>query len=190
MASPEATAPVTARPLLTMSGIDKSFPGVHALKAVDLELCRGEVLALLGENGAGKSTLIKVLGGAHPPDAGTIAIEGFPVRIPSPNAAAKAGISVIYQEFNLIPDLTVRENIFLGHMPTRRGLLDIDEMRREAKKHLLAVGFDIDPDAILSTLSVARQHIVAIAQALATDAQVLVLDEPSAVIPEKDMGSL
>ena len=100
--------------LLQMRGIDKSFPGVHALKDVSLELRRAEVLALVGENGAGKSTLIKVLGGAHLPDSGEVLLDGQYIHIPTPTAAQQAGVSIIYQEFNLVPDLTVRENIFLG----------------------------------------------------------------------------
>ncbi len=108
--------------LLEMRQIDKSFPGVHALKNVSMKLRRGEVLGLVGENGAGKSTLIKVLGGAHLPDTGKILIEGRQFHIPSPTAAQQAGVSIIYQEFNLIPGLTVRENIFLGREKTRMGL--------------------------------------------------------------------
>ncbi|MBN2136572.1 MAG: sugar ABC transporter ATP-binding protein [Sedimentisphaerales bacterium] len=116
--------PKSANPLLLeMRRIDKSFPGVHALKNVSMKLHRGEVLGLVGENGAGKSTLIKVLGGAHRPDAGEVLIEGRDICIPSPNAAQQAGISIIYQEFNLIPDLTVRENIFLGREKTRMGFV-------------------------------------------------------------------
>ena len=180
----------SAHPRLEMRGVVKTFPGVRALSDVNFDVRPGEIMGLIGENGAGKSTLMKVVSGAYIPDEGAVLLNGTEINLRRPADALAIGIKVIYQEIDLIPHLTVRENIFLGHMPTRRGLLDIDEMRREAKKHLLAVGFDIDPDAILSTLSVARQHIVAIAQALATDAQVLVLDEPSAVIPEKDMGSL
>ena len=107
--------------LLLMEGIEKSFPGVKALKGVHLDLLPGEVHAVVGENGAGKSTLIKVLAGVHRPDAGTIRIGGEPVQFHAPLEAQQAGIAVIYQEFNLIPALTVRENILLGHEQTRRG---------------------------------------------------------------------
>ena len=113
----------TAYPILTMTGIDKSFPGVHALKNVSLDLHEGEVLALLGENGAGKSTLIKVLGGVHRPDSGEIQIAGRRVNLSSPAASQAEGVAIIYQEFNLVPDLTVRENLFLGREETRRGLV-------------------------------------------------------------------
>ena len=109
--------------LLEMRGIGKSFPGVHALQDVSLSLGKGEVLALVGENGAGKSTLIKILGGAYHPDAGEILLDADPVLIPSPASAQAAGISIIYQEFNLVPDLTVRENIFLGRERTRAGFV-------------------------------------------------------------------
>ena len=109
--------------LLRMRGVDKSFPGVHALKGVHLDVAAGDVLALLGENGAGKSTLIKVLGGAHLPDSGTIEIDGCPIRIDSPQASQRAGIGIIYQEFNLVPAMTVRENIFLGQEPGRASFI-------------------------------------------------------------------
>ena len=109
--------------LLRMRGVDKSFPGVHALKGVDLDLAAGDVLALLGENGAGKSTLIKVLGGAHQADSGTIEIDGRPARINSPQDSQRAGIGIIYQEFNLVPAMTVRENIFLGQERRRVSLI-------------------------------------------------------------------
>ena len=126
--------------LLQMRGIDKSFPGVHALQRVSLELQRGEVLALVGENGAGKSTLIKVLAGAHMPDAGEILIDGQPVRMTSPHAAQLAGVSVIYQEFNLIPDMTVREKIFLGREKTRGGLIKAAEEHEEAAALFQRIG--------------------------------------------------
>ena len=117
--------------LLEMRGIDKSFPGVQALQNVSLTLHQGEVLALVGENGAGKSTLIKVLGGAHLPDDGDILLDGRHVPIATPTAARQAGVSIIYQEFNLVPDLTVRENIFLGQEATKAGFVRISDERRD-----------------------------------------------------------
>ena len=129
--------------LLQMRGIDKSFPGVHALKDVSLELRRSEVLALVGENGAGKSTLIKVLGGAHLPDGGEVLLDGRPIHIPTPTAAQQAGVSIIYQEFNLVPDLTVRENIFLGRERTVAGFVRASDERREAQRLFEKIGLKI-----------------------------------------------
>ena len=128
----DASAPVDAPPLLDMEGIHKSFPGVHALKGVPLRLHRGEVLAVVGENGAGKSTLIKVLAGAHLPDEGTIRIDGETVHFARPLDAQQAGIAVIYQEFNLVPALSARENIFLGHEPTSAGVISRKAERKTA----------------------------------------------------------
>jgi ribose transport system ATP-binding protein len=179
-----------AAPLLEMRGIDKRFPGVHALKDVSLELRRGEVLALVGENGAGKSTLIKVLGGAHLPDRGTLLLDGQPARIPSPSAAQRAGVSIIYQEFNLIADLTVRENIFLGRERTQGGLINASEERRNALELFEKIGLTINPDARCRELSVAQQQKVEIAKALAINARILVMDEPTASLGTQEVEHL
>jgi len=130
-----------------MRGIDKSFAGVHALDDVDLDLEKGQVLALLGENGAGKSTLIKVLGGAHLADAGSISIEGQPARITDPHASQTAGISIIYQEFNLIPALTVRENIFLGRENAKFGFVRKSDEYEHSRRLFQLTGLDMDPNA-------------------------------------------
>jgi len=176
---------------LQMIEIVKDFPGVRALDHVNFEVRPGEIMGLVGENGAGKSTLMKVLSGAYQQDEGSIILTGREVDINIPADALGLGIRVIYQEIDLVPALSVKENIFMGRMPTRHGLLDMQRMSQEAKRVLDEIGFgDIEPDIELSKLSVARQHIVAIAQALSSPVQVLVLDEPSAVIPEKDMGAL
>ena len=152
--------------LLEMSGIEKSFPGVYALRNVALDLQAGEVLALLGENGAGKSTLIKVLSGAYLPDSGTIKIHQKSVSISEPVAAQKAGVAVIYQEFNLIPSLTARENIFLGRENTSGGFVKKRDEYQQAVKLFERVGVEIDPEALCGELTVAQQQIVEIAKAL------------------------
>jgi ribose transport system ATP-binding protein len=177
-------------PRLRMIDMVKDFPGVRALDHVTFEVRAGEIMGLVGENGAGKSTLAKILSGAYRPDSGRVILNGREANINVPADALKLGVRVIYQEVDLVPALSVKENIFLGRMPTRRGLLDKRGMTREARRVLGEVGFDIDPDVELGKLGVARRHIVAIAQALTSPVQVLVLDEPSAVIPEKDMRTL
>ncbi len=176
-------------PLLEMSGIEKSFPGVRALSGVSLKLHRGEVLALMGENGAGKSTLIKTLGGAHQPDAGTICIDGKPVNLSSPMAAMEAGIGVIYQEFNLIPALTASENIFLGRETS--GLLVAKTAERARATELFqSLGVEIPLDIPCRQLSVAQQQLVEIAKALSQDVRILVMDEPSAALTPQEVEKL
>ena len=177
-------------PLLEMRGVSKSFPGVQALRAVDLELRAGEVLAVLGENGAGKSTLIKILGGAHRPDSGVIHVAGQPVQIQNPVDAQRAGISIIYQEFNLIPALSARENIFLGRERTRFGLVRKEEEFRQARALFARLGVEINPEAPCRELSVAQQQLVEIAKALSLEARLLVLDEPSATLTPPEVARL
>jgi ABC-type sugar transport system ATPase subunit len=176
--------------LLEMRRINKSFPGVRALENLSIELHSGEVLALVGENGAGKSTLIKVLGGAHLPDSGEIFIEGKPVRIPSPIIAQEAGVSIIYQEFNLIRDLTVRENIFLGREKTRVGLIKSTEEQRATVQLFEKIGIGIDPNARCKDLTIAQQQIVEIVKALSVNAKIIVMDEPSATLSTKEVARL
>ncbi|MEM7230850.1 MAG: sugar ABC transporter ATP-binding protein [Planctomycetota bacterium] len=177
-------------PLLRMREIHKSFPGVRALTGVDLELRRGEVLALLGENGAGKSTLIKVLGGAHLPDSGEIEIDGVAVKLSTPAESQRSGVGVIYQEFNLVPGLTAAENIFLGHETTRLGLTRVGEEHRLAKELFDRLGVPVPPGARCSRLTVAQKQIVEIAKALALDARIIVMDEPSATLTPQEVGKL
>ena len=179
-------------PLLRAEGITKRFPGVLALDDVHFELARGEVHALVGENGAGKSTLMKVLGGIHRPDSGTLEVEGRPVTIPNPLAAQRLGISVIHQELNLMPDLTVAQNIFFGREPrSRRGFgLSPRELRSRTVDLLARTGLDLDPDAPVGTLSVATQQMVEIAKALSVDAKVLVMDEPTAALTDREVETL
>jgi ribose transport system ATP-binding protein len=178
------------QPLLTMRGIDKSFPGVHALRSVNLDLCAGEVHALLGENGAGKSTLIRVLGGAHSLDEGTIEIDGQAVSVDSPQASQAAGISIIYQEFNLVPALTVRENVFLGQEPSRLSIIPVEQERKRARELFAKIGVTIDLDALVRDLTIADQQVVEIAKALATDARIIVMDEPTAALSPNEVEGL
>jgi ABC-type sugar transport system ATPase subunit len=186
MASP---AQSSLTPLLEMRGIEKSFPGVKALRGVDITLHHGEVLALLGENGAGKSTLIKMLGGAHQPDRGSIEIEGKIVGLSNPMAANAAGIGVIYQEFNLVPGLCSWENIFLGR-EKGFGFVNRSHERRRAQELFDQIGVPIPLDKPCGELSIAQQQIVEIAKALAQDAQLIVMDEPSAAITPQEVGRL
>ncbi len=176
-------------PLLAMHGIEKSFPGVRALKGVNLTLGRGEVLALLGENGAGKSTLIKMLGGVYLPDAGLISIDGIDVQLSNPSEAIATGIGIIYQEFNLIPGLAAWENIFLGR-ETSFGLVQRTEERRRAEALFAKIGVAIPIDVPCGELSVAQQQIVEIAKALSQDVRLIVMDEPSAALTPQEVSRL
>ena len=176
--------------LVEMQEIDKSFPGVHALKDVSMQVKPGQVLALVGENGAGKSTLIKILGGAYLPDDGEIFIEGKRARIPTPNSALQLGISIIYQEFNLIPELTVRENIFLGREKTKMGLIDSTREHEQTAKLFERIEIDIDPNARCKDLSIAQQQTVEIAKALSVNANIIVMDEPSATLTTQETARL
>ena len=176
--------------LLQMRGIDKSFPGVHALQNVSLALQRGEVLALVGENGAGKSTLIKVLGGAHLPDDGEILLDGQHVQVATPTAARRAGVSVIYQEFNLVPDLTVRENIFLGQELTKSGFVRISDERRNVVALFEKMGLQMDSETRCRDLTVSQQQKVEIAKALSVDARIIVMDEPTAALTTQEADHL
>ena len=176
--------------LLGMREIDKSFPGVQALKGVDLDLYSGEVLALLGENGAGKSTLIKILGGAHAPTAGNVLVGGREVDLSTPHASQAAGIGIIYQEFNLVPHLSARENIFLGQESGRGGFIDTGEERRKAFDLFRRLGTPIDPEQRCSDMTVAQQQVVEIAKALSQDARILVMDEPSATLTPQEVERL
>jgi ABC-type sugar transport system ATPase subunit len=179
-----------ATPLLLMQGISKAFPGVQALNQVGLDLYSGEVLALLGENGAGKSTLIKMLGGAHQPDEGDISIDGSVLAIHSPQDALSAGIAVIYQEFNLVPWLSARENIFLGQEPSRVGFLPAGRERKRAVELFQQLGVEINPDTLCIDLTVAEQQIVEIAKALSMNARIIVMDEPSAALSTREVEGL
>ena len=177
-------------PLLEMRGIVKSFPGVQALRGVDLSLRTGEVLALLGENGAGKSTLMKVLGGAHRADEGTLSIDGRVTPFDSPLDSRNAGVAVIYQEFNLVPGLTAVENIFLGQEVTRAGFVARKQERERAAALFKRLGVEIDLDVPCRRLTTAQQQLVEIAKALAFDARIIVMDEPSAALTSHEVERL
>src|SRR5437867_6836655 len=180
-------------PLLLMEGIEKSFPGVHALSCCRFELRSGEVHALVGENGAGKSTLMKVLAGVYSKDAGRLRFKGREVEIPSPRAAQQLGISMVHQELNLMPHLTVAQNIFIGREPRRAVPLLLDERRLNdrARELLGRLHLDLDPRAKVSDLTVAKQQMVEIAKALSYDsAEVLVMDEPTAALTEAEIEDL
>ncbi|QDY71748.1 sugar ABC transporter ATP-binding protein (plasmid) [Qingshengfaniella alkalisoli] len=179
------------RPVLELNGITKEFPGVKALSGVDLALYPGQVTALIGENGAGKSTLVKVLTGIHQPTAGEIRVDGTPTNFPGATAAAQAGVTAIHQETVLFDDLSVAENIFLGHAPRARfGLIDWKTMNRRAKDILTRVGADIDPTIKLRELGIANKHLVAISRALSVEARVVVMDEPTAALSQKEIEEL
>ena len=176
--------------VLKMSNIEKSFPGVHALKGVSFELRKGEVHVLLGENGAGKSTLIKILSGAYKPDAGDIFLGGERIRIESPLDGQARGISVVYQEFNLIPTLSVAENIFLGRQPMNGKFVDWRRMNEDAEHLLRELQSPIDPRVMVGSLGVAQQQMVEIAKALSINAKIIVMDEPSATLSDREIDRL
>jgi ribose transport system ATP-binding protein len=180
----------TLRPFLEMTGICKAFPGVQALQDAHLEVVAGEVHVLLGENGAGKSTLMKILCGQYSKDAGTVSLGGRFISPESPIEAGRLGLVMIHQELNLIPGLSVAENIFLGHEPTRGGVIRGDLMRRTAVDLLRQVRCEVDPDALVSHLSVAEQQLVEIARALKEEARLLVMDEPTAALADNEIEAL
>ena len=186
----EPLRPMTTEPLLRMAGIAKSFPGVRALRGVDFEVGRGEVHALLGENGAGKSTLLKILAGAQAPDAGSITFDGAEVRLASPHAAQLLGIVTIYQEFNLIPTLSVAENVFIGRLPVRAGRVDWRLLHRRTAELAAEVGLEVDPRRLVADLSVAEQQMVEIARALSMAAKLVVMDEPTSALSDKEVQRL
>ncbi|WP_336785215.1 sugar ABC transporter ATP-binding protein [Paenibacillus sp. MMO-177] len=178
--------------LVRMEGINKYFPGVQALQDCRFELKRGEVHALVGENGAGKSTMMKVLTGVYQKDGGSIVYEGTEIEIPSAKVAQNLGISVIHQELNLAPDLTVAQNIYIGREP-RRGLrlfLNERELKRKVERLFERLNMELDPDEPVADLTVAKQQMVEIAKALSYDAKVLIMDEPTAALSDTEIDDL
>jgi len=177
--------------LLTMTGIVKTFPGVRALDGVDLEVQAGEVHCLLGQNGAGKSTLIKVLAGAHQPDEGTITWQGQATTLSSPVAALRMGVATMYQELDLIPGLSVADNIFLGHERSRFGFTHDRKAHQQARELLTTLGHgEIPPGREVGRLSAAAQQLVSMARALAHDARLIVMDEPTAALAADEVDNL
>ncbi len=180
----------TVTPLLAVEGLRKVFPGVVALDGVSFDLRPGEVHVLLGENGAGKSTLIKCLAGVYQPDAGRILVDGEPRRLHTARDAERLGIATIHQELNLVPALSVAENVLLGRPPRRFGVIDRRAARRQAATALARVGLDVDPSTPVRELGIARQQLVEIAKALSLDARVLILDEPTAALTDDEVDRL
>jgi ABC-type sugar transport system ATPase subunit len=174
---------------LSARGLSKTYGGVPVLSDMDLDVASGEIRALVGENGAGKSTLIKIISGAAVPDSGRVEIAGVPLVAGDPREARRRGISVVYQEFTLVPELTIAENIFLGR-ELGRGLLERAEMRRATQQLLDELDVTLDAAAPVRGLSVAHQQLVEIARAINVDAQVLILDEPSATLAQADVERL
>lgn len=181
---------MSTEPLLVARGLHKRFPGVHALAGVDFEVRAGEVHALMGQNGAGKSTLIKVLTGVHRRDSGTIRFQGRDFDPASPGDAQRLGISTIYQEINLIPTLTVAENIMLGRAPRRWFGMDWRALRRRAREALATFELDIEVDRLLGAMPTAIQQLVAIARAVDIDARIIIMDEPTSSLDAREVEVL
>ena len=177
--------------LVTMTAIDKHFPGVHALKRAQFDLRQGEVHALMGENGAGKSTMMKILSGIYAPDGGTVQVNGADVKINGPRAAQALGIGIIHQELALMPDLTVAQNIFIGREPRNRwGLLDEARLNADAAQLFADMHVPMDPTAEVRGLTIARQQMVEIAKALSFRSRILIMDEPTAALNEAETNEL
>jgi ABC-type sugar transport system ATPase subunit len=177
-------------PLLRVEQVSKSFPGVLALQDVSLEVYPGEVLGLVGENGAGKSTLMKILSGVYAPDGGQILLDGQPVSIHDPRHAQRLGISIIYQEFNLMPNLSVEENVFVGREPNSGGIVRWRDLRRQTQDLLNQLGVQLNPSATVRDLSVAEQQMVEIAKALSMNARLVIMDEPTSALTETEVTAL
>jgi ribose transport system ATP-binding protein len=178
-------------PVLEVRGLVKEYPGVRALDGVDFSVLPGEVHCMVGPNGAGKTTLIKCVSGAVTPTEGEILLDGEPVSVGDPLAALDNGVATIYQELDLVEDLTVAESIFLGHEPRRLGLLDLDRMRRQTREVLRRLDHEgISPRAYVRDLRPAAQQVVSIARALSRDVRLLIMDEPSAILDDRDIDTM
>ncbi|WP_088008561.1 sugar ABC transporter ATP-binding protein [Indiicoccus explosivorum] len=178
--------------MITMKGISKSFSGNKVLDNVDFSLEKGEIHALMGENGAGKSTLMKILTGIYSRDSGTVTVKGKEVNFRAPREAEEAGIAVIHQELNILPDLSVTDNLFLGKERTAgpTGILKTKEMREQTRSVLAELGLHVNPSQPARTLSVGQQQIVEIAKALSANAEVIIMDEPTAALTDREIATL
>ncbi|MDQ3542070.1 MAG: sugar ABC transporter ATP-binding protein [Chloroflexota bacterium] len=179
-----------AEPLLTMRGISKAFPGVIALSGASLTVGRGEVHALVGQNGAGKSTLMKILSGAYRRDSGEIVFDGQPVDFRTPQQAQAGGVNTIYQEINLVPYRSIAENIFMGREPRRFGFIDWPQMNREAARILDRMGIGVAVNQPLMNLNVATQQMVAIARAVSFESKLVIMDEPTSSLDDREVATL
>jgi len=179
-----------ALPYLTFKGIGKTFPGVKALDDISFSCQAGQIHALMGENGAGKSTLLKILSGNYAPTQGEIQLKGQPVQFANTTDALNAGVAIIYQELHLVPEMTVAENIYLGQLPTKLGLVDRKLLRYESRLQLEHLGLDIDPDTPLKYLSIGQWQMVEIAKALARNAKVIAFDEPTSSLSAREIEQL
>jgi ribose transport system ATP-binding protein len=179
-------------PLIEVKNIDKAFPGVKALDDVSVKFMPGEVHAVVGENGAGKSTLMKIMAGAYKPDKGKMFFQGREIQLNHPIQAQNLGVAIIYQEFNLLPERTVAQNIFLGREPSKFGVINPPQLNKQTRDVLTELGVEgmINPTALVSTLSVAEQQLVEIAKAVSLDAKVLIMDEPTASLTSTEVNLL
>jgi ribose transport system ATP-binding protein len=182
----------SGKPVWELIGITKYFPGVKANDNVSLSIYPGEIHALLGANGCGKTTLIKIFSGVYQPDAGTILLKGKPVKMATPTVARSYGIATVFQEFSLVPSLTVKENIFLGHLPVRdkSRIVCWNTMHKEAARILKSLEIAIDPDEEVDQLSASGRQMVEIAKAFAVDASMVILDEPTAALGAEEIANL
>ena len=184
---------MAVEPLIRARNISKTFPGVKALDQVDFDLNPGEVHILIGENGAGKSTLMKILAGAYQPDSGSVTVQGKEVKIHSPSEAHRLGISIIYQEYNLVPYLNVAQNIFLGRAPRRKALpflVDHRQMHADSRKLLQSLHTELDTKAKVKFLGIAQQQMIEVAKAVSVSARVIIMDEPTAALTNREIDEL
>jgi ribose transport system ATP-binding protein len=189
-APPSVEKAGAAAPVLDMRGVTKAFGGIVALNAVDFTLLPGEIHGLVGENGAGKSTMMKIIAGVHHGYDGEMRVEGRPVQFRSPRDALAAGIGMVHQELSVVPDLSVAENVFLGHQPVRAGVVDWGRMQREARAQIASLGLDIDPRTRMGTLPVGLQQLVELSRVLFSGARIVILDEPTSALSPPEIERL